>query len=586
VSAGGTAAAETKADVSVAGVWLIDDRLKVPNDPLYSSSTALPQRPEEVLTQRYSVLHVLQRGNEVQLVECGGGGVSIWHGRSDGATIRLTGQNGSPGTATLDREGTTLVAVDDSNTFPFIALRLAHAPPCQTEPPIGNGKPVLVIGRGYPPGSTAPTPWYRGYRFVSVVAPLLPVEDLAHTDTAVIAAVCDATNVFSDWQKKALVDFVASGGKLLIHDSDACTKTDYGFLPYAFTTSDAGRTGARGQNLYLAQSDSFGSDESDRTHFIDTKAYVAGVQDLGDANIVETQDPHWCGQLFGTNRLHTGGFVQMYARYKKGLIVYDGLDGDDAANPENRRVLRFELDQPTQGTLPCAQAASGSFVIASSQNLPYATLRKQRLTIDLHVLANLGWKGDVSLSVAAPEGASFGASVSPSVVRLSGDAAPVRLTIDVPQAASAAAYRFVVTGTSGANSAHADVTLIGERGKSIAAQLAGTGRVAVYGIYFDFNSDRVRPDSDPVLREIAGALKANPAWKLTIEGHTDNVGGASYNLDLSARRARSVMEALVARFAIAPGRLSTAGFGATRPKSSNATEAGRSLNRRVELVRR
>ena len=109
--------------------------------------------------------------------------------------------------------------------------------------------------------------------------------------------------------------------------------------------------------------------------------------------------------------------------------------------------------------------------------------------------------------------------------------------------------------------------------------------VDVYGIYFDFASDRLRSESEPVLREISEALRKNPEWKLTINGHTDNVGGDAFNLDLSKRRSAAVRRALSETYHIDPARLSTAGFGASQPKESNDTLEGRAKNRRVELVR-
>jgi OOP family OmpA-OmpF porin len=70
-----------------------------------------------------------------------------------------------------------------------------------------------------------------------------------------------------------------------------------------------------------------------------------------------------------------------------------------------------------------------------------------------------------------------------------------------------------------------------------------------------------------------------------VDGHTDNIGGDTFNLDLSQRRAAAVKQALATRYHIGPDRLSTAGFGATRPVESNDTMEGRARNRRVELVR-
>ena len=116
-------------------------------------------------------------------------------------------------------------------------------------------------------------------------------------------------------------------------------------------------------------------------------------------------------------------------------------------------------------------------------------------------------------------------------------------------------------------------------------RLAEEKRVDVYGIYFDFNSDRIRRESEPILEEIADVLGRNPDWTLSIHGHTDNVGGDAYNLELSRRRSEAVRKALVQRFGIAAERLTTAGYGASAPKDDNDTPEGRARNRRVELVR-
>ena len=88
-----------------------------------------------------------------------------------------------------------------------------------------------------------------------------------------------------------------------------------------------------------------------------------------------------------------------------------------------------------------------------------------------------------------------------------------------------------------------------------------------------------------MLRDIASALTRNPEWNISIDGHTDNVGGDPINLDLSGRRADAVKEALVERYRVSASRLTTTGFGASHPNTSNDTLSGRARNRRVELVR-
>lgn len=110
-------------------------------------------------------------------------------------------------------------------------------------------------------------------------------------------------------------------------------------------------------------------------------------------------------------------------------------------------------------------------------------------------------------------------------------------------------------------------------------------RAVVYDLYFDFNSAALRQESDSTLRVIAEVLLRNPDWKLSIEGHTDDVASDRYNLELSGKRAASVKEALVGTFGVAGPRLTTIGFGEARPQDRNDTVEGRARNRRVELVR-
>lgn len=120
--------------------------------------------------------------------------------------------------------------------------------------------------------------------------------------------------------------------------------------------------------------------------------------------------------------------------------------------------------------------------------------------------------------------------------------------------------------------------------EEMGAAIASEGHVDIYGILFDFDDDALRPESEPTLDEIAELLDAHPDMRLDIVGHTDNQGAAEYNLDLSRRRAASVVEALVDEYDIDVDRLSASGAGMTQPVASNDTEEGRAKNRRVELV--
>lgn len=119
----------------------------------------------------------------------------------------------------------------------------------------------------------------------------------------------------------------------------------------------------------------------------------------------------------------------------------------------------------------------------------------------------------------------------------------------------------------------------------MAEQLASAGRVALHGILFDSAKATIKPESQGLLDEVAKLWKENSSLQLIIEGHTDNVGQKAANLELSKRRAAAVQAALVSR-GIAAERLTTQGYGDTKPVADNATEEGRAKNRRVELVKK
>ena len=122
-------------------------------------------------------------------------------------------------------------------------------------------------------------------------------------------------------------------------------------------------------------------------------------------------------------------------------------------------------------------------------------------------------------------------------------------------------------------------------GRELYDALSADGRVATQGILFDTGSDRIKPESTPTLQEIADMLTTHGDLRITIEGHTDNVGNAAANGTLSEQRAAAVKTYLVGK-GIDGGRIETAGLGDTKPAAPNATPEGRQQNRRVELVRR
>jgi OOP family OmpA-OmpF porin len=112
-----------------------------------------------------------------------------------------------------------------------------------------------------------------------------------------------------------------------------------------------------------------------------------------------------------------------------------------------------------------------------------------------------------------------------------------------------------------------------------------TGHVEVPGIYFDTGKSVLKPESDAALAEIAKLLQAEPALKVYVVGHTDNVASLDLNMNLSRARAEAVVQALVAKHGIAAARLAGRGVGPLCPVASNDSEDGRAKNRRVELVK-
>jgi OmpA-OmpF porin, OOP family len=113
--------------------------------------------------------------------------------------------------------------------------------------------------------------------------------------------------------------------------------------------------------------------------------------------------------------------------------------------------------------------------------------------------------------------------------------------------------------------------------------ISETGKIAVYGIYFDTGKSVIKPESKPTFVEIEKMLKDNPKLKLFVVGHTDIDGSLESNMKLSSDRAASVVKALIEN-KIEASRLKSGGVGPYCPVESNHTDEGKAKNRRVELV--
>lgn len=117
---------------------------------------------------------------------------------------------------------------------------------------------------------------------------------------------------------------------------------------------------------------------------------------------------------------------------------------------------------------------------------------------------------------------------------------------------------------------------------NLEAELAKTGSIDLYGIYFDSAKAEFKPSSLNTLRAVLEVMKRAPEQRFRIAGHTDSDGGDDYNQNLSERRANTVIRWLVDN-GVDASRLDGAGFGETRPAAPNDTETGKALNRRVQL---
>jgi OOP family OmpA-OmpF porin len=115
--------------------------------------------------------------------------------------------------------------------------------------------------------------------------------------------------------------------------------------------------------------------------------------------------------------------------------------------------------------------------------------------------------------------------------------------------------------------------------------MATTGKYVTHGIYFDTDSDVLKPQPAGVIKEISSALYKHPDTKLEIDGYTDPTGNVAHNLDLSNRRAEAVMKVLVAQSGIDQSRSTAKRYGDANPIASNDTPAGCARNRRVEFIK-
>lgn len=286
--------------------------------------------------------------------------------------------------------------------------------------------------------------------------------DAAHGyDTVVLSQVCDIGTSVPESFKRALVSWVGDGHKLIIQDSDLCDADhvpDYSFLPYRFSTSNPGKQGASSEKLIFVDENTLANSNRDSPAFLDVDAWTGSRSDggggggdvrneLGDSNTVKDFDEHWCGSLMTRNVLKENGFVEAYAHFRRGLIVYDGFDYDQAGNAHYRRLVTNELAQPfAPDGLACAARLSG-FVVTTEGRLRTQDMAAGRTyRYPLSVLSHRGYKGTVRLTAAVePADPAISATLDRDAVDVA-DASVVSLTVATTAAAAPSERTIAVRG--------------------------------------------------------------------------------------------------------------------------------------------
>jgi outer membrane protein OmpA-like peptidoglycan-associated protein/outer membrane protein W len=143
--------------------------------------------------------------------------------------------------------------------------------------------------------------------------------------------------------------------------------------------------------------------------------------------------------------------------------------------------------------------------------------------------------------------------------------------------------RFFFGGAKKASAPVEEMKAAPEAATTVEHKLIGQGR-ATLDVKFDFDKTFVKPIYYKEIEDVADVLKKYPDMKIVVEGHTDNIGGEKYNLNLSERRSNAIKDVMVKNFNIESGRITPKGFGYSRPIADNSTKEGRQLNRRVEAA--
>ncbi len=383
----------------------------------------------------------------------------------------------NPDVALLLTEGAEQAAPENLPTSPPAQTTAPGEPsadcapiaPAQAPPAGSESRHVLVIAYQedhYPPTGYRPTDTIGNvdhsiygrtsftFKTPADVA-LWMLRESDGVDTVVLAQLCDIKRSLSETFKKALVAWVTRGHKLIIQDADNCGSNrapDYGFLPYRFATSNPGAHGASGDRLIFVEENTIADAKPEDPAFLDIESWVAGTKgnhnELEDSNTITAYAPQWCGHLFGTNALQKNGFMEAYAHYGRGLLIYDGFDIDQQNTPVYRQLVTHELMHPFDpDNLPCS-GRLGDFVIATEQRLKTQPMVPGRAyTYPLILLSNQGYRGTITLGLAvAPPDPTLTYTFVPDTVELS-EISKSTLTVTTTAVSPPSDHSLTVRGT-------------------------------------------------------------------------------------------------------------------------------------------
>jgi hypothetical protein len=236
--------------------------------------------------------------------------------------------------------------------------------------------------------------------------------------------------------------------------------------------------------------------------FVDTEAWKTGPNDLGDSNVIVQFDARWCGAMWAKNRLQKNGMALAYARYGRGLLIYDGLDSDQVNSREYQKLTTRELLQPFDSDhLPCSQPL-GSFIIATKpdqKSLPMAAGRTY--TYPISVLGNFGYTGSVALEASVvPADPGVAVKLSAATADLTKvDESNVSLTVTTGAAASLKSKVVAVRGRDTAGKSNVLCLALPER---------TTGSVSVISLLGQNAPDKKPTKNLEIILDASGSMKA------------------------------------------------------------------------------